>query len=366
MIKKIKIMHIINNLEIGGAEKILVLLLNELSKREDLDIYVVSLEGHGDLINDISDRVHVKEFNFHLFTPRFLGRFNPDFRLKLLRYVLEVKPDIIHGHLVRAEDIAKLLGAITKTPVIITSHDTLIRPGIKTKFLNRYVTKDVAVSEIVAEHLRSYYGFEDDKIEIIPNAIETKIFEKGKKKFDINRPVFIYIGRLLESKGIEDAIRGLAKLKDEYPKMEFLIYGKEVFESYKKHLDRIVQNNNWDFVKFMGRTNDVPSALQKGDIFILPSQTEGFAISVLEAAAASKPIIATKTGAIDLIVKQNKSGIFVDWNAPDQIYRAAKKILDNDLVELYGKESYKIAKNSFDIREIGQKYYELYLKTIED
>lgn len=366
MSKKIKIMHIINNLEIGGAEKVLVSLLNELSKRDDLDIYLVSLEGHGILTTEISGRIHLKEFNFHLFGPRFLGRLNPDFRLGLLRYMLEVKPDIIHGHLVRAEDVAKLLGAITKTPVIITSHDTLIRPGVKTKFLNRYVTKAVAVSEIVAEHLRVDYGFEDKKIEIIPNTIETKLFEKGKKKFNINKPVFLYIGRLLESKGIEDAIRGLARLKDEYPKMEFLIYGKEVFESYKKHLDRIVRDNHWDFVKFMGRTNNVPSALQKGDIFILPSQTEGFAISVLEAAAASKPIIATKTGAIDLLVKQNKSGIFVDWNAPDQIYRASKKILDNDLVESYGEESHKIAKSSFDIREVERKYYELYLKIAEN
>lgn len=361
MIKKIKIMHIINNLEIGGAEKVLVSLLNELSKRDDLDIYLVSLEGHGILTAEISDRVHLKEFNFHLFGPRFLGRLNPDFRLSLLRYVRKINPDILHGHLVRADNITKVLGALTGIPVIVTSHDTLIKPDLKTRFLNRYIAKAVAVSKVVAEHLSIIYGLDDNKIEIIPNAIEVELFERGKRKFNSNKPIFLYIGRLLESKGVEDAIRGLARLKDEYPKMEFLIYGKEVFESYKKHLDRIVRDNHWDFVKFMGRTNDVPSALQKGDIFVLPSQTEGFAISVLEAAAASKPIIATKTGAIDLIVKQNKSGIFVGWNAPDQIYQAAKRILDNDLVESYGEESHKIAKSSFDIREVSQKYYELYL-----
>jgi len=355
-------MHIINNLEIGGAEKILVLLLNELSKRADLDIYLVSMEGHGSLAKEVSSRVHLKEFKYRLFGPRYLGRLNPDFRLGLLQYVKSIKPDIIHGHLIRSEDIAKVLGGLTNTPVITTSHDMLIFPGLKTKFLNRYVSKAVAVSSAVAKHLESEYEIENEKIEVIPNAIEIELFEKGKKKFDINNPVFVYIGRLLESKGIEDAIRGLAKLKGEYPTMKFLIYGKEVFESYKKHLDKIIADNDWGFVKFMGRTEDVPAALRTGDVFILPSQTEGFAISVLEAAAASKPIIATDTGAIGLMVKQNKSGIFIDWHAPEQIYWAAKKILDENLVESYGKEANKIAKNSFDIKDVEKSYYDLYVK----
>lgn len=358
-------MHFINNLEIGGAEKILILLLNELSKRDDLEVYLVSLEGHGSLVKNISSRVHVKEFKYHLFAPRFLNKLNPAFRLCLLLYVLKIKPDIIHGHLIKTEDIAKTLGALTKTPVIITSHDVLIKPGIVTKFLNRYVTKAVAVSKIVADHLRIVYGLDDKKIEIIPNAIETNLFERGMKKFDIHKPVFLYIGRLLKSKGIEYAIKGLAKLRTGYPKLEFLIYGKEVFESYKKYLDKLVQENHWDFVKFMGRTDDVPSALSKGDIFVLPSQSEGFAISVLEAAAASKPVIATKVGAIPILVNENESGLFVEWNKPDQIYLAAKKILDEGLVESYGLRAQRIARSHFDIREVEKLYYELYLKTVE-
>lgn len=356
-------MHIINNLEIGGAEKMLVLLLKELSKRDDLETYLVSLEGHGSLLSDIPNRVHIKEFKFHLFTPRFLNKFIPDFRFRLLRYVLKIKPNVIHGHLIKGEDFTKLLGALTGTPVITTSHDILIRPGFKAKFLNRYTTKAVAVSKIVANHLKIAYGLDDKKIEIIPNAIETELFEKGKKKFDINKPVFLYIGRLLKSKGIDDAIIGLAKLRDEYPKLEFLIYGKEVFDSYKKYLENLVHKKNWGFVKFMGKTNDVPSALRKGDIFVLPSQSEGFAISVLEAAAASKPIIATRTGAMEILIKDNKSGIFIEWNKPDQIYKAAKKILDGNLVESFGKESNKIARNSFDIKEVEKSYYDLYIRT---
>lgn len=362
MIKKIKIMHIINNLETGGAEKILVLLLNELSKREDLELYVVSLEGHGDLTKELSKRVIVKEFNYHLFR-RLSNRLDLNFRLSLFKYVRKIKPDIIHGHLFKGEDFAKTLGALTKTPVITTSHDILIWPR-RARFLNKYLSKAVAVSEIVANHLQSAYKLEKEKIKIIPNAIQTKLFENSKKKFNKEKPVFIYIGRLLKSKGIDDAITGLAKLKTDYPKLKFLIYGRAVFGKYQEELEKLVLKNKWDFVKFMGKTDDVPAALGKGDIFLYPSQSEGFAISVLEAAAASKPVIATRTGAIESLVENNKSGILVEWNKPDQIYLAAKKILDNDLVEEYGLAARNIARFQFDINKIEKIYYDLYTNSI--
>lgn len=360
MRKKIKIVHIINNLQIGGAEKMLVLLLNELSKRDDIELHVVSLEGGGVLKKDLSDQIHVKEFQYKLFTPRFISKLKPSFRFGLLFYILSVKPDIIHGHLIKGENFARVLGFVTKIPVVTTSHDTLINPSIGARLLNRYIRKAVAVSQVVADHLKSAYGFDKKKITIIPNAIDTKLFDKSIKRFNIDRPVFIYIGRLLESKGIEHAIIGLSRLINEYPNMEFLIYGQAVFEPYKNYLDKFVCDNGWNFVRFMGRTDNVPDALKTGDIFVSPSQSEGFGISVLEAAAAGKPIIATGTGAVNLIVKNKKSGILVDWGDPDGIYRAAKKMLDDKLVEKYGSESSKIAHSQFGVREVGQMYYDLY------
>ena len=357
-------MHIINNLQVGGAEKMLVLLLNNLAKRSDVEVYLVSLEGHGHLVNELSSKIHIKEFKYHLFFAPLLNRLDLNFRFGLFNYVSRIKPDIIHGHLFKGEDFAKVMGALTKTPVVTTSHDTLIWPGRKTKSLNKYIHKAVAVSDIVAKHLKKAYELDNDKIEVIPNAIELGLFEKGKKPFNIDKPIFLYIGRLLKSKGIDDAIKGLAKLHREYPKMEFLIYGKEVFKSYKDYLDRLVAKNGWNFVKFMGRTDDVPAALRQGDIFILPSQSEGFAISVLEAAAASKPSIVTKVGAIDILVEDSKSGIFVKWHKPDQIYLAAKKILKNGLVESYGAEAHKIAKDCFDIKKVEKMYYDLYVKLL--
>ena len=170
------------------------------------------LEGHGPLIKDIPKNVTVRSFKYKLFGK--LSRFDPNLRLSLLTYVKNIKPDLIHGHLFRGEDYAKVVGFITKTPVITTSHDVLVHPGTRSKFFNHYVKKAVAVSVVVADHLKNIYGLSDNKIIIIPNAIETGLFSKGIKKFNKKKPVSIYIGRILKSKGIEDAILGV------YPNLE--------------------------------------------------------------------------------------------------------------------------------------------------
>jgi glycosyltransferase involved in cell wall biosynthesis len=192
MTKKLKVLHIINNLEIGGAEKILITLLKELSKRKDLELYVVSLEGHGDLIKDIPKNVEVKEFNYKLFSSSVKSRLDLFFRSKLFEYVAEIDPDVIHGHLIKGEDFAKVLGGLLRKPVIITSHDSLIHPGRKVKFLKSIYYKRRSSIRRVAKHLNEIYDLSSDKIQVIPNTIDVGEFAKGKKRF-IPRSPFLFI-----------------------------------------------------------------------------------------------------------------------------------------------------------------------------
>lgn len=362
--KKIKVIHVINNLEIGGAEKVLALLLENLRTHPNVESKVVSLEGHGPLEGDISRLgVEVKNFHFNLFTP-LLRRIDPYFRFSLYFYFVKEKPDIIHGHLIRGEDFAKVLGGLLGIPVITTLHDVMIRPGRKQKFLNRFLTKAIAVSPVVASHLEQVYQIPKDKVIIIPDAIDTTVFAGSKKVFDSANPVFIYIGRLFKTKGIEFAIEGLAMVQKEIPGLKFLIYGKKVFQDDFDKWQSLIKRNKWDFVEFMGPTNDVPAALGKGDIFVLPSKSEGFSMAVLEAAAASKPIIATRTGSITEMLKEGETGYFVEYGDSEQIYQSAKKIITKG-VEQMGRESRELVKDKFNIEKVAEMYYNLYSSIVK-
>jgi glycosyltransferase involved in cell wall biosynthesis len=358
--KKIRVLHIINNLGIGGAERVLLLLLEELSRRDDLDITLVSLEGHGDLTEDFEKLpIKLKKFKYHLFIPIF-ERFDPCFRIGLWLYAKSINPDIIHGHLIRGEDFAKVLGGVLGKPVITTSHDCCIFPGRKQKFFNRFLTRAVGVSKLVADHLHDIYRLPEDIISVIPNAIKTDDFRESVKKFDIKEPIFIYIGRLIDSKGVQFAIEGLAKLRDSYPKMKFLIFGDGW---YRGKLEKNVAENKYDFVEFRGKIRDIAAALKEGDIFVLPSMSEGFSMAVLEAIAAGKPVIATKTGAIPEMLSEGKNGYFVKYGKASEIATAAKKLLQSD-IPVMQKTSMEIAKSHFSIEKVALKYYNLYLNVL--
>lgn len=366
MKRPLKVLHIINNLEIGGAEKFLLLLLKYLSKNEDIELYLIALAGHGKLEKELENlKVTYKVFNYHFFLPG-ISRFDPFFRFRLFFYVRKIKPDLIHGHLFKGEDFAKTLGGILKIPVVTTLHDVMTWPGRRQFLLNRFLSRGVAVSEEAAKHLREAYHLPKEKITVIPNGIYVKEFEKSTKEFDPQKPIFLHIGRLLKTKGIDYALIGLSKLIPDYPNLKFLIYGKEVFKGEKAYLEELVKKNSWNFISFMGQTESAVEALGEGDIFVLASKSEGFALAVLEAAAAKKPAIVTKVGAIPDIIKEEVSGFFVNYGDSDQIYKAAKKMLDQGLVKEFGEKAYENAKASFDIQKVAKMYYNLYLTVIRE
>lgn len=355
-----KVMHVINNLEIGGAETVLSLITREHAAYDDLETVVVSLEGHGPLADEMrANGVRVVDFGYRLFMP-YIHKFDPYFRIRLFLFALRERPDVIHGHLLGGEDFAKVLGMLLRRPVVTTLHDMMIWPGRKQRFLNRFVTKAVAVSKPVEKHLLEVYGLPAERIALIPNAIDMDRFKDSKKAYDPAEPVFIYVGRLFSSKGIEFAMRGLARLKEEYPGLRFLIFGKKVFDQDYERWTGLARESGWDFIEFRGPTADVPGALAQGDVFVLPSQTEGFSLAVLEAAAASKPIIATRAGSIPEMMVDGVSGYFVEYGDSDAIYEAAKRILDDDAVETFGAASFRTVEHTFNIREVARDYHDLY------
>ena len=360
--KKMKVLHVINNLGIGGAERVLYLLLEELTKNEDTEITLVSLEGHGELTDEFRKLpIKLKEFKFHLFVP-FFERLDPCFRFRLWFFARNVDPDVIHGHLIRGEDFAKVLGGLLKKPVVTTSHDCCIFPGRKQKFFNRYLTRAVGVSELVAKHLRQIYKLPKAKVSVIPNAIKTSEFKKATKVFDIGNPVFVYVGRLIDTKGVQFAISGLSKLVKKYPGLKLIIFGDGW---YRENLEKLVQDNSYDFVEFKGKTRDIPQALSEGDIFVMPSESEGFSMAVLEAIAAGKPIVATKTGAIPNMIREGENGYFVKYGKAEDIAEAADKLLKADIAKMQ-KVSQKIADSHFSIEKVAREYYALYLSVLKE
>lgn len=356
----IKVMHIINDLGIGGAEVALLRASEALLADPRIDTVVVSLQGVGPLREMFRARgVPLREFTFRLFTP-LLNRLDPYFRLRLFLFARKERPDIVHGHLEPGQRFATVLGLLMRIPVVVTVHDTLDAPGRWQKTLDRKVTRFIAVSDSVREHIERTRGIPSDRIQVIPNGVSVDEFASARKRFDPDRPVFGYVGRLLRSKGIEHAMRALAALREDHPGIVFRIWGTVVFPDEMEYLSGLVCDNGWDFVEFMGPTDDVVSALAQIDVFVLASESEGFSIATLEAAAAAKPIIGTRVGILPEVVVDEESGYLVPFGDVQAISDAARHLIEDDDMVMFGDRACAAVSKRFNIRQVGLHLSELY------
>ena len=189
--------------------------------------------------------------------------------------------------------------------------------------------------------------------------------EKINKKYP-EKTVLIFIGRLINGKGLTDLFHALNKIitNDKQAQIVCLIVGNG---PQKEELERLsAKLNLTNIVKFLGeqRPAKTISLLKASDIFINPSYTEGLPTTVLEAAACGKAIIATDVGGTNQIITNNKSGYLTE---PKNIKQLTSKLIDlitnPDKIKLFGCNARQATKKNF-VWEGAMKRYETTLKNI--
>lgn len=172
---------------------------------------------------------------------------------------------------------------------------------------------------------------------------------------------FLFIGRLLEDKGIIDFIDAAKLIKTKYPKVEFHIVGW-VDESYKKSISNN-QLKSWvdsGLVVFHGFHRDVRPFLKDCYCLIHPSYHEGTPRAVLEAMSVGRPIITTDAPGCRQTIVNNKNGFLVPIKSPNKIAIAIGKLfLNNSLGDEMGNFSRKRAVNKYSDIKVAEKMFSL-------
>jgi len=311
-----KIAYIINNLTVGGAEKLLLSTVKRLNK-EKYDITVCPMLKDNALLNDFQ-RTGVKVRCLNMSNKRDIRGL-----LKLHQFFRSYKIDIVHTHLLEADIFGRFAAIWAKVPIIITTTHSvdgwkLNSRRYKTKcrlFLNGIADKHsdaiITVSDYVKNFLIEHEGTDPKKIHVIKNGIEIhKNNKNSKPSFDKQETIVLgSVGRLFEEKGFEYLLRAFQKAQNQYLNLKLLIAGDGPLRvELEKLADDLKITSG---IEFMGVVDDIPTFLSKLDIFILSSIQEGIPLGLLEAMAAGKPVIATKVGGIPEVVDDGSDGILV-------------------------------------------------------
>jgi glycosyltransferase involved in cell wall biosynthesis len=318
----------------------------------------------------------VKVYRFPAFSvPRTIYQIAPT----LIPSLLKEEPDIVHAHGYQffTSDAAAIMSRIKKKPLILTLHGFprgFSRTSHKTYFnligkkTLKTTKKIIAVSSRVAEEFKAI-EVPKERIVIIPNGVNLEEFNQAinggnfRKSINIkeNEKLILSIGRLEEIKGFQYLIMALAKIQSKANPIKLVIAGPEF--NYGQQLRKLVAETMMeDKVIFYGPIDgrDKLEALAAADIAVVPSIYEGFSIFLLEAMAAGKPVIATKTGIAQELIQNGKNGFLINPGSVEDLSAKIVAVLsDNHLSSLMSQESRNTAK-TFDWGKIADQILLIY------
>lgn len=180
--------------------------------------------------------------------------------------------------------------------------------------------------QAISEYLAKWAKLKTEtEVKVIPNGVDLAVFRVRKKLPKNSRPIIVTASRLVTKNGVADLIRAFSYLKKS---AELWIIGSGGLDSELRSLvKRLDVEKN---VKFFGQISheDLVSCLEKADVFVRPSLSEGLGNAFLEAMAVGVPIIGTRVGGIPDFLTEGETGWFCQVNDPTDLVRKLEFVLD--------------------------------------
>ena len=210
------------------------------------------------------------------------------------------------------------------------------------RFISRIICGNAKIVTALSRNLKKLAEktFSETDIEIIYNGVDVDKFKPMVNKPNFNIDI-LFVGRLIERKGIINLLKAFKAVCDEYKNCELTIVGEGPERNYLKNFCKQMKIES--SVKFVGAVEykDIDKMYQKAGIFVLPSLEESLSNVIQEAMASGLPIITTDTGAAELI---DGNGFIVEKGGYKQIKKAIVEYISNpELMRKHGQQSRKIA-----------------------
>ena len=380
--KNKRILQIIPNMEIGGAERT---VLEITSFIKDTKFSSLVLTSGGKLVGELEKKnIEVIKLKIDKKNPYSVIK-NFFLFIKIFR---EKKIDLIHVRSRAPAWSAIFAAKKIGIPVLTTWHGHVSNSSFIKKIYNSIMLKGDAVianSAYTAERISKIYNIDLNKIDIISRGVNVESFERSKfsnteisnmRKMwsvDDNKIIILFPARLTRWKGHLVTIEAINLLKKEkfFDHVIFLFAGEKAgAENYIKKLNSIITKFKLqENIKLVERIENMPLAYLASDIVLSPSiEPEPFGRIPIEAQAAGKTIIASDHGAVKDTIKNgnNFTGFKVKPNDPQALSIAIKQSITMDKKDLTKMHERAISnvKNNFSLENMCKKTLEVYKRLL--
>jgi N-acetyl-alpha-D-glucosaminyl L-malate synthase BshA len=224
-----------------------------------------------------------------------------------------------------------------------------------------------AVSRFLKEKTITNYHIDKD-IEVIHNFIDTETYKPIDSTTFRNHiapngeKILIHISNFRKVKRVSDTIKILEKVREEVPARLLLIGdGPDRSECERLARDLDLQKH----VVFLGKQDSLVEILSASDIFLMPSQSESFGLSALEAMSCGLPVVSTSVGGLPELIVHNENGFIAEIGDTERMAKYAVDLLKNEKkYKNFSKNSRDRAVNKFEKELVVPKYLNYYKKVL--
>ncbi len=329
------VVYFTDSMEFGGAEQALLHLLAGLDRRRWRPIL---LHHPSVRLTPLLEGASSLGIELQAVPGMPLGRRGTMEISHFVRRLRTLRPAVFHAHLTWPLSCKYgLVGAIlARVPAIIaTLHLFVELPyGYSTRLQQRLmatqIQRYIAVSRHVSQRWQDTFQVPQQKFEVINNAIPLDSVQRhgdGKARAyywgSESRPIVMTVARLDKQKGHTDLLQAASRIPDAL----FILVGDGPERpSLEKQIGELGLS---DCVRLLGYRRDVSDLLESCDVFVLPSLYEGFPLSILEAMAAARPVIASAIAGNDEIVIDGQTGLLVPPANPIALAQAIETLLSD-------------------------------------
>lgn len=366
-----RVAHLVKCLGLGGTERQLVVLLRELD-RERVTPRLACLMKVGEYLPDV----------------RALGLEPPEFRLggslarpstlllvlRIAAWIRREEASILHAHDFYTNVVGALAARVAGVPWIVSRRDLgAWRSPAQTRVLaavSRAAPMVLCNTQAARDAVVNEEGVEAKRVRVVPNGLDVDAFDQEAKRqphplLDLNGPVVALVANMKHGvKGHHDFLDAAAVVRKARKDVRFLLIGdgelRPAFEQRAR--DAGLANA----MVFAGARTDVPALLVRSTIAVSASKSEGLSNAIMEAMAASLPVVATRVGGTPELVCHECSGFLVPADDAEALAARLLELLRSpDTARQFGLAGRRRIEDEFSATRLGRRVTELYAEMLE-
>jgi len=359
-LKMVKILYMIDDLKFGGAQRQIVELIKNVNRswiEPNLLVY------HQERIH--ADEILSKKIQIDCIPKSF--KFSLWYLIRLINYIKQNRPDIIHSFTETANFWARVGGKLCGCQIIITSiRSSAIRFPYVEKYISNLSSKIILNSDITRKILTGL-GVEPNKMVTIQNGVDTLRFTPAsttdKKRFRIEyglpveQKIFSLIGQFRLMKNHNCLIDSLIIMRERGDKLPIVLFIGKDFDKilYQKLVDRVNRDNLSFNVRFIQPDPSIEKIYSLSDCILLPSLWEGCSNVLLESMSSGVPVLCSDIPENSCLVENGKQGILFKNNDERMLATSIRNMLDfsDEAMGKMGQEGRKCVQEQYSVEKMA-------------